>query len=433
MLCMVDSPLRLLQERLASDSTTAGAVATESLAKANGNASRNTYLALSQEWTLNEAESLSIRCANRDSRPSLFGAPVSLKDCFDLEGFRTSCGTKFYEELNGTAHTDSAIAARLRSQGAVIIGKTHLHPLAYGITGENPDFGDCVQPLNKLWLTGGSSSGAAASVQESSALVAIGTDTGGSIRVPAALCGLAGYRSSLGVGSWQGGAHLAPSFDTLGFIFEDLRDGPSFAHAIFGIDPDPTLIEQPNIGVVRPEFLHDCEPRVLKLYEDCRKGLDDLGAITQVFDTTFWDKALKIFAPIQAHEAAALHRGHFREFESSIASRLMWGESISAEEIVILRTRAAAFNQQMDILFQGLDFLIVPCAPVSELRVGADHSTARQIILRYTTPMSLAGLPVVTLPFSGGGVQLVAPRGRDAQLLAYSAHLEGKIVHRINA
>jgi aspartyl-tRNA(Asn)/glutamyl-tRNA(Gln) amidotransferase subunit A len=84
------------------------------------------------------------------------------------------------------------VAARLRAAGAVIVGKTHLHQLAYGITGENKDFGDCVQPRNAEWLTGGSSSGAAASVQEGSAMAAIGTDTGGSVRVPAALCGLAG-------------------------------------------------------------------------------------------------------------------------------------------------------------------------------------------------------------------------------------------------
>ena len=87
---------------------------------------------------------------------------------------------------------------QLRAAGAVIVGKTHLHPLAYGITGENPEFGDCVQPRDSGALTGGSSSGAAASVQEGSAVAAIGTDTGGSIRAPAALCGLAGYRATLG-------------------------------------------------------------------------------------------------------------------------------------------------------------------------------------------------------------------------------------------
>ena len=115
---------------------------------------------------------------------------------------------------------------RLRRLGAVITGKTHLHALAYGITGENPEFGDCIQPGTRDCLTGGSSSGACASVLEGSAIAAIGTDTGGSVRVPAALCGLAGYRASLGRGNWGGGAHLAESFDTLGWLFADLEEAP---------------------------------------------------------------------------------------------------------------------------------------------------------------------------------------------------------------
>ena len=131
------------------------------------------------------------------------------------------------------------MAARLRAQGAIIIGKTHMHPLAYGITGENPDYGDCVQPRDARRLTGGSSSGAAASVQEQSAFAAIGTDTGGSVRAPAALCGLAGYRASVELAHqtklWRGGVHLAPTFDTLGWLFQDLRDAPLLAEALFDL------------------------------------------------------------------------------------------------------------------------------------------------------------------------------------------------------
>ena len=206
------------------------------LEHANSNAGKNVYIALEAERALREAEELPLRFAAE--KPLLYGLPVSLKDLFDLEGSRTTCGTRFYGERNGVAIADSAVAKRLRSQGAVIIGKTNLHPLAYGITGENPDYGDCVQPRDAQRLTGGSSSGAAASVQEGSAVAAIATDTGGSIRVPSALCGLAGYRASLGLaymkGLWQGSMHLAESFDTLGWIFRDLRDAPILAEGLFG-------------------------------------------------------------------------------------------------------------------------------------------------------------------------------------------------------
>ncbi len=315
------------------------------------------------------------------------------------------------------------MAARIRSKGGIITGKTHLHQLAYGITGENPEYGSCVQPRNPQWLTGGSSSGAAASVQEGSALVAIGTDTGGSIRVPAALCGLAGYRSSLGVGSWVGGAHLAPSFDTLGCIFRDLRDAPMLAHSLFGIGIHSGAITNPRIGTVSPLFLHDCETVIYEMYKQCQADLGTHGATLQSLDSSFWDEAMGIFAPIQAHEAAALHHGCFQHFEASIAERLAWGESISPAEVTRLRQLAQSFNARMNSIFEQFDFLIVPCAPVSVLLADADHSTARQRILRYTTPMSLAGLPVVTLPYAQGGVQVIAQRGKDAELLSYAAQL----------
>ena len=425
MMDMVNSPLRELQARLALGETNVTEVAKTALSHANSNASRNTYNALSSSWTLRQADDQAQKACGKNppAVPPLYGVPVSVKDCFDLCGFATSCGSKYYEALHGSANADSAIAARIRSMGGIITGKTHLHQLAYGITGENPEYGDCLQPRNQEWLTGGSSSGAAASVQEGSALVAIGTDTGGSIRVPAALCGLAGYRASLGVGSWVGGAHLAPSFDTLGCLFRDLRDGPALASALFGVRTGLQANTNPHIGAVSALFLRDCETDVSQMYDCCQADLGNYGAILQPFDCSFWEEAMEIFAPIQAHEAAALHRGHFQRFETSIAQRLAWGESITSAETARLHNLARSFNARMDLLFNQYDFLIVPCAPISALLADADHSSARQRILRYTTPMSVAGLPVVTLPYARGGVQLIAQRGRDAELLSYAAHL----------
>src|SRR5277367_2784890 len=242
-------------------------VVRQALDKANSNSARNVYLALDRERTLAEAAALPERFPGQEARPLLYGLPVSLKDCFDLAGFPTTCGSRFYAGRNGIAREDSAVAARLRSQGAAIVGKAHLHQLAYGITGENPDYGDCVQPRDPSRLTGGSSSGGAASVQEGSAVAAIGTDTGGSIRAPAALCGLAGYRASIELahqcGLWRGGTHLAPSFDTLGWLFRDLRDAPLLAEALFDLRVPPTAQMKVRIGSVPQDFLHDCDPEVL--------------------------------------------------------------------------------------------------------------------------------------------------------------------------
>ena len=339
------SPIQSLRERYLHGETDPLSVLDTALAKANSNAGRNVYLAQSAAWS--RAEAAKLQHEDMERQP-LWGVPVSLKDCFDLAGFSTSCGSSFYREHNGIATEDSAVAERLRATGAIITGKTHLHQLAYGITGENRDFGDCVQPRNATLLTGGSSSGAVASLQEGSVLAAIGTDTGGSIRVPAALCGLAGYRSSLTLQGdlWRGGAHLAPSFDTLGWLYRDLRDGPRLAEALFGLAPaNAPSLRSLRIGVPHTEFLHDCEPDVMATLKHWQQLFSEQQATITTFDATYWNEAVSLFAPIQAHEAAALHRGHFQHFEPAIAERLAWGAAIPETEIAALRTKLAAFRE----------------------------------------------------------------------------------------
>ena len=423
------SPLAELRAKLLTATVTAQESASAALHNTNTNASRNVYLALDPEWTLREAARAE-QAFRAAEKPPLFGLPVSLKDCFDLQGFKTTAGTKFYAERNQNARADSALAARLREQGAVIIGKTHLHPLAYGITGENRDFGDCLQPRDRSLLTGGSTSGGAASVQEGSAVAAIGTDTGGSIRVPAALCGLAGYRASLELardrGLWTGGVHLSQTFDTLGWIFRDLRDGPLLAEGLFGLRVAEKSLPRARVGTLAGDFLRDCDACVAQTFAECKNQLAAVGAEIGAFEADHWDAGTSIYAPIQASEAAAIHAPHtggeFSCFPTPISERLAWGASLSPEEIQQQRKRHAEFRERVDKLFDRFDFLLLPCSPISLLEAGVDHSETRMKILRYTVPMSLAGTPVVTLPFAGGaGMQLVAPRGADAKLLAYAA------------
>ncbi len=437
---MTLSPIQTLRAALLAAETSPRQLAEQSLERANQNARRNVYLSLDKNWTLREADRVEEDFAQRE-KPSLFGLPVSLKDCFDLEGFRTTAGTKFYAGKSEIAREDSAVAKQLRAQGAVIVGKTNLHPLAYGITGENPDFGDCVQPADSKLLTGGSTSGGAASVQEGSAVAAIGTDTGGSIRVPAALCGLAGYRGSIALAwdrqLWRGGIHLAQSFDTLGWIFRDLRDAPLLAQGLFGISVPPLADTRVRIGTIVPEFLRDCDANVQTAFAAFKHSLAESGAALQCFDAAYWEDALSIYAPIQGSEAAAIHAaatgGDYSVFPEPSNERLAWGASLSADEIAKQRVRHAEFRARIDSLFSAFDFLILPCAPMSTLETGRDHSQTRMKILRYTAPLSLAGTPVVTVPFPGGaGIQLAAPRGADSFLLAYAATLAAKIPQHIS-
>ena len=397
----------------------------------NQNPGKNTYLWQDPAWTLSEAARVEAMPRGNggpfdDGRSSLWGLPVSVKDCFDLAGAPTSCGVHYYRDLNGIAAHDSWLVEQLRALGAVIIGKTHMHPLAYGITGENREFGDCLQPGNPGALTGGSSSGAVASVLEGSAVAAIGSDTGGSIRVPAALSGLAGYRATIGRGDWRGGAHLAESFDTMGWLFRDLEDAPLLAAPCAPAGSDSYAASLPALkqfATVPDTFLHDCEPEIIANFQTTTRELEALGLTARTIDPEWWSESREIFAPIQAWEAARLHAGHFDHFETAIRERLELGARITFAEIAVLRRRHADFNARMDELFAAHQLLMLPCAPVARLAAGADHSQTRTRLLRYTTPFSLAGVPALTIPCAPGGMQLAAQRGWDEPLLKLAARL----------
>lgn len=406
-------------------------IAEEALARSSRNPGRNTYLWQDAAWTRGEAERAeamprSTGGAFGDGRAALWGVPVSVKDCFDLAGAPTTGGVQFYRERNGIARQDSWLVEQLRRLGAVLVGKTHLHPLAYGITGENPEFGDCLQPGTTDALTGGSSSGAAASVLEGSAVAAIGTDTGGSVRVPAALCGLAGYRASLGRGDWRGGAHLAESFDTFGWLFRDLEDAPLLNVPFASAEKKPTR-SFARFAYVSDAFLYDCEPEVVAGFHDAIRELEELGLEGRAIEADWWEESTEVFAPIQASEAARLHAGNFEQFDPLIRDRLQWGASLSGEQIGILRRRHAEFRSRMDELFATHELVMLPCAPVAKITVEAAKRAAgdaiRKRLLRYTTPFSLACAPCVAVPCSAGGAQVATAREDDEALLELAARM----------
>jgi aspartyl-tRNA(Asn)/glutamyl-tRNA(Gln) amidotransferase subunit A len=419
--------LRALRRALADKITSPSELAETALARSNENASRNTYLWQDAVWTRSEAARAEAMPRSSggpfgDGRPALWGLPISVKDCFDLAGSPTTCGVRFYRDLNGTATRDSWLVEQLRAAGAVIVGKSHLHPLAYGITGENPEFGDCVQPRDSGALTGGSSSGAVASLQEGSAVAAIGTDTGGSVRAPAALAGLAGYRATIGRGDWRGGAHLSVSFDTMGWLFRDLEDAP-FLAAPYASALSQEETRFTHFAFLGDKFLHDCEPEVMVGFRRVIGELQALGLRAEPIDPDWWKDSIDIFAPLQASEAALLHAGHFDRCEPAIRDRLKWGASFTPDQIDDLRQRHAEFRARMDELFAAHQLILLPCAPVARLAAGADHSQTRSRLLRYSTPFSLAGVPAVAIPCAHGGMQLAAARGCDEALLALAAQI----------
>jgi aspartyl-tRNA(Asn)/glutamyl-tRNA(Gln) amidotransferase subunit A len=208
----------------------------------------------------------------------------------------------------------------------------------------------------------------------------------------------------------------------MGWIFHDLEDAPLlaefFAPAHTASTPAFTRFAVPD-----ESFFHDCEAEILASLHATITELETLGLRAVKIDATWWNEAFEIYAPIQAWEAARIHAGHFDLYEPALRERLEWGARITPAEISALRQRHAEFTARMYELFAGNGLLLMPATPLARLAAGADHSKTRVRLLRYTTPFSMAGVPVVTLPCAAGGMQLAAARGCDESLVEFAARL----------
>ncbi len=410
------------------------ALATATWRKAQG---ARTFLHLDPDWIRAEAGEL-----DRGSglEQALGGIPVSVKDCFDVSGQPTTAGSTFYAGTRPTPAADSWLAARVRAAGGVRLGKTHLNEFAYGITGDNAHFGPCEIPMRPGCLTGGSSSGAAASVVEGSAVVGLGTDTGGSLRAPASFCGLVSLRPTRGVGSLEGCFPLAQSFDTPGFLLRHLADAPIVAEALLDVPITPVPESAPRVGIPAGSWLEGCEGDILENHSDFAARLREAGAVTEEWDADAWNEAVSLFVPIQTFEAWANHRhllpAHRDEYEPAVRQRIEFGGTVTPEAYAQYQARRAGWCVRQDELWGRFDFLALPVSPVREIRIGEDQSGFRSRILPLTAPASVAGWPVLTVRGRGAGpedqeshgrgIGLVARPGSDAALLAWGAWLAAR-------
>jgi aspartyl-tRNA(Asn)/glutamyl-tRNA(Gln) amidotransferase subunit A len=208
----------------------------------------------------------------------------------------------------------------------------------------------------------------------------------------------------------------------MGWLFRDLEDAPLLAEP-FAPAESAQKSGFKRFAAIADSFLHNCEPEIVAGFHAVIRELEALGLKAHTIYPDWWGESAEIFAPIQAWEAARLHAGHFDRFQPAIRDRLEWGARITPTEIAAMRQRHAGFNERIDDLFAEHQLLLLPCAPVARLAAGADHSQTRTRLLRYTTPFSLAGVPVVAIPCATGGMQLAAARGCDQPLLQLAAQL----------
>ena len=352
--------------------------------------------------------------ATRGSGP-LAGVPFFAKDLFDFAGTPTFAGSTFLPEVRPAGTTDGAFARALHTTGAVFAGKTRMHEFAYGITGENPHHGDCEVPGHPGPTTGGSSSGSAAAVAAGIIPFALASDTGGSVRVPAAFCGLHGFRMTPGH-AWIADAFpLAPTFDTAGWFTRGAEDMRTTLDALVPPVPEPARTPR-GFYLALPDVDSDvAETCAAAVVEICETAPAELSREL----LAGFEPALAAYHTIVAVEAWEVHRNWAEAYQSRydplVWQRLQRHREITSEQAAAARKTVQAVREVWAAYFRQHDFLIMPATPAAAPTKAGCTLEMRNRLIRITAPASLGGLPVLTVPvrLSSGlntGLQIVAAR-----------------------
>ncbi|MEO5692927.1 MAG: amidase [Usitatibacter sp.] len=373
----------------------------------------------------------------------LSGVPVAIKDLMAVAGMPLTGGTKALDRR--IAQHDAACVARLKRAGAVVMGLTNLHELAYGITSDNPHFGRVVNPVANGRIPGGSSGGSAAAVAAGIVRAAIGTDTAGSVRIPAACCGVVGFKPGYDTVAREGVLDLAPSLDHVGPFGRTVSDCATIFAALLGLDAVPAWrydgLRGRTIARLRGYFEEPLDGDVRRALDEAERALQADGARTvdQTIEGAHLVPAIQLVT-ISA-EATAVHaerlsaRGN--DLGEDVRVRMEMGLFLPGSWYVKAQCMRRALVDRVDAAFDGAEALLcatlrAPAPPVGAARVaigGRDYAL-HTAVTNLTQPFNLAGLPAISIPWglSGDGVpiglQVVGARGREWQTLAIAQRLE---------
>jgi amidase/aspartyl-tRNA(Asn)/glutamyl-tRNA(Gln) amidotransferase subunit A len=347
--------------------------------------------------SLPDAPTLTARFASSDRTAPFGSVPYFAKDLYDVAGEPTRAGSTFLPEVRPVPTRDSALVARLRTLGAVLAGKSHLHEFAYGLTGENPHYGDCEHPRFPGRTTGGSSSGSAALVAAGVVPFALGTDTGCSVRLPAAFCGLYGFRLTPQDEWIRDVFPLAPTFDTAGWFTTTAADMRHALGALIGWrqnqrEPRGVYLAWPGMD---PEVATACQRAsdtfCLPAEESLQRDLHDAFV-----------PAAEAYGTIVGQEAFAGHRAwfgqHRERYDPTVRARLEAASRLTDQQVAAAKATLAGVRLKWTQYFLTFDFLVMAAAPCAALTKAECTLVNRQRILALTAPASLGGLPVLTLP-----------------------------------
>ncbi len=406
------------------------------------NPALNAFITLMAESALEQARAAEKEIGRGEWRGPLHGIPIALKDLIDTAGVRTTSASALHETR--VPGEDADVVRRLRQSGAVIVGKNNLHEFAYGGSSLVSYFGDVHNAWDHGRIAGGSSGGSATAVAAGMVYAAIGTDTAGSIREPAALCGCVGLKATYGRVSSRGVTPLSPSLDHVGPITRSVADAAIVLQSIAGFDAgDITSAEVSvsdyvsglregakglRVGVPREYFFDDLDPEVGAAMEHALLGIETMvECIVDVRMDVPVDRAL------QAAESYAYHAGSVAKtpesYQPETLRRIRSGEKVSAAEYIQRRHELELARRKIGEAFADVDVLITPTTPmpapaIAELRADAEALRPAELrLLRNTRPFNVWGLPAISIPcgFTQSGLpiglQIAGPRWREDLVL----------------
>jgi aspartyl-tRNA(Asn)/glutamyl-tRNA(Gln) amidotransferase subunit A len=448
MQALVDGTIGEAASRLADGSVSSEELTEACLARIRArNARINAFI------TVCDAEALEgARVADRERAAGryigpLHGIPISLKDLIDQAGVLTTAASRVL--AGNVARGDAEIVKRLRAQGAILIGKTNLHEFAYGTTSEESAYGPVRNPLDTTRSAGGSSGGSAAAVVSGMGFASIGTDTGGSIRIPAAACGCVGLKPTYGEIPCDGVIPLSPSLDHVGPVARSVADAALLYLALRGtprvVAPEvPRGGRAPRVGLLRGYFLEAIDHDVSAAFTEAVSRLAAAGATVLEREVPGAADTSDTYFNIQLPEASASHAATLERnpnaYSQRVRERLELGRKVAAEDYVLARRRGAGLTEEVDRALDGCDVLALPALPIpapiqgtESLHLGDRDYPVRALMLRLTQLFDVTGHPAISLPCgkAGGGLpvgmQLVGRRMATPALLSIALWCERRL------
>ena len=408
----------------------------------------NAFITVASESALEEARAAERELVGGRRRSVLHGIPIALKDNIWTRNFRTTMGSLILRDF--LPSEDATVVRRLHRAGAIVLGKTNLHEFAYGVTSENPHYGPVRNPWNTDRIAGGSSGGSAAAVAAGLCAAAIGSDTGGSIRIPSALCGVVGFKPSFGRVSVYGVFPLAPSFDHVGPIARSALDAAFVLECIAGRDPlDPTSLARREkrfrpalrrnrlrLGRPKEHFWVNMDSEVRKITE--RSVADFAGSGAQLEEISLPNviagiEAANLIAAVEAsqvHERAGYFPARANEYGADVRGRLEQGGKTRAVDYMNAQEVMRRARREVEAVLESVDAIVIPTAPAAAPPIGSERVSVgdaeiplRNALVDRNRLGNFTGLPAISMPCGAThnglpvGLQFVGRRFDDAGLI----------------